>query len=634
MARVSFGSRAGDTTDYLRGDSGHRPGIQHGLSLRAEIALPLLRPTIGPYAEGGAQDLPLLFKTRCLDNGTTRMPIAQINDIVMVEDPQVRAIVQRAASRGIVKGIQGEDGFKYAFNNAWNSKDNEGSRFSYICQDSMQNKDRHANGFTKTQKHLKGVGERGPRKPTYDCKGSISVKFSFSKRHVEVYYRHCPVHKTVAERKSSGWVLQQSRKASAEDEPNGDKLTEGDISSIPGSPPQLSNSGNPRKRKREEITAKRSFAQPPSLSELLSRSQDANNTPPELIQRSAEYFNKPPTLAYDLPTWRKPVQSTFPPPSNPSMLGSTFPQNPYQLDAATQPVQHPGFQAPSSSIASAPIVVTQRESLGPSYDNPSPGELANQPQGLFQTLKAIPNIRPSPSPRLRGGQPLALNACKSCKHSKIKWRFSAMKSSLPVVHANNEENLASASTAHLCKKRSRQRTEESSSDGNSINLLSLIPMLSIITDYRSMFLKRRQSRWTACRRTSTRSSRPLLPWRQTDTFHYLALILTAPARPVRGRRRFYGHIHNFSLFCFFAPSSSPPLQIQLHQPTSATLGLIFISTSIQHQFFDSVALQTRSVFRTKFTVKRQWYCLGSISPLRFAPPGNIKGCSCLTIVST
>ncbi|KAK0890093.1 hypothetical protein LTR91_025516 [Friedmanniomyces endolithicus] len=173
MALVSFGSRAGGASDYLANDiSAYRQSNVNGVYaslqeltnalkpfIQEDATLPLLRPAIGSYSDTGEHDLPAEYKMVWTD-GTEGFPIT----------------AYRAARsfRATVHALEATDGFKYSFNNAWAVKNEGGLRFSYICQDSMQNKDRHANDFTKTQKHLKiaGEGERGLGKSTYDCKGS------------------------------------------------------------------------------------------------------------------------------------------------------------------------------------------------------------------------------------------------------------------------------------------------------------------------------------------------------------------------------------------------------------------------------------------------------------------------------
>ncbi|KAM3416528.1 hypothetical protein BST61_g8118 [Cercospora zeina] len=237
MARVSFGSRAGNATlsasgrhpqvhgpyaslddltnalrhefDAARAESGSvSTALELSLSLSLDATIPLVRPSIGPYANGGDHDLPDEFKQRlCETEGASdeKHPRAPCSAIINVIDATAKKIVQRAASRGIMAAIEALDGFRYSFNNAWNAQNEEGARFSFICQDSMQNKDRHANGYTRVLKHLKDPSghERGPRKPTYDCKGSVSVKFSSSKQSCEVFYRHNAIHDTVAARKAA-----------------------------------------------------------------------------------------------------------------------------------------------------------------------------------------------------------------------------------------------------------------------------------------------------------------------------------------------------------------------------------------------------------------------------------------------
>ncbi|KAI5276671.1 hypothetical protein E4T47_00388 [Aureobasidium subglaciale] len=124
-------------------------------------------------------------------------------ELVNIDNLKQRQTWQRAAAKGIVQQIQDLDGFKYCFNNNWSSKDDNGYRYSYTCLDSLENKDRHANGFRATNAATRrpGANTRGVRKPTYDCKGQIAVKFSALRQSVEVVYKHHAIHKTVAERR-------------------------------------------------------------------------------------------------------------------------------------------------------------------------------------------------------------------------------------------------------------------------------------------------------------------------------------------------------------------------------------------------------------------------------------------------
>lgn len=543
MARVSFGSRADDQSDYLRripgptqitslgsyasfddlsnalrrelDDAAQRssPGcLTLECSLQDSVSLALVRPRIGPYAEGGEHDLPPEFKTFPPDDPEASYPTAPVHAIVAVQDQEARSTIQRAGSRGILAGIQAADGYKYTFNNAWNSKDEEGSRFSYVCQDSMQNKDRHANGYTKTQKHLKGIGERGPQKPTYDCKGSISVKFSSSRQTVEIYYRHHMVHGTVAERKPTGRPSRKSRakgssKIRWKHYPNDG--VEAPDSIPPGTLGQSPPTSRPQKRKREISVALKSSSQPPSLFELLSQSPGAKVPPPKIANAAtrpaATTLYKPPPVAYDLPAWQAPASLLPPPP--PSMLALAhnvtvpFPHNPYQQHHQLLPpgafrhtFQQPGhasghFQQPghaSAHIQAIGLAAMEPGNSPNGVPDPHHGQAKSQSkaQGLFQTLKQT-NKTSTMSPELRklnnsrGNIP---RSCTTCRRAKRKvslpvphenafltdhYRFSAMSSDPSAVHANWTAKTTTARTTrrrrsqhHRTKCRTRKRQNQ------------------------------------------------------------------------------------------------------------------------------------------------------------------------------
>lgn len=181
--------------------------VSCAMTLALTATLPLKSPLEGPYAQGGPNFLPLDVlageTNDAGDDAATNCPVKSIYDLVNITELKERQIWQRAAAKGIVTAVQDLDGFKYCFNNNWTSKDDDGYRYSYTCLDSLENKDRHANGFraTNAAKRRPGANTRGVRKPTYDCKGQIAVKFSGVRQSVEVVYKHHPIHKTVAERK-------------------------------------------------------------------------------------------------------------------------------------------------------------------------------------------------------------------------------------------------------------------------------------------------------------------------------------------------------------------------------------------------------------------------------------------------
>ncbi|TID14709.1 hypothetical protein E6O75_ATG08855 [Venturia nashicola] len=113
---------------------------------------------------------------------------------------------QRAVGRIILSAVQKVDGFQYFEKEAWDTKHTDGYRFKYLCRDSYQNKDRAANKSRSSNASaivsLNGPeasgdlspGKEAARLATYDCKGSIFVKFSSSQRIVDVVYQHLPIH--------------------------------------------------------------------------------------------------------------------------------------------------------------------------------------------------------------------------------------------------------------------------------------------------------------------------------------------------------------------------------------------------------------------------------------------------------
>ena len=477
MERVSFGSRGGTDSDYLQhGSSNVHKGVARGpcsslaeltsalkddisagreslvpgcttseLSLQLSALAPLHRPSIGPYTEGEKDDLPPQFKTSWTNaaHGEKSYPQATIYSIITLGESRWRRAVQRAASRGIVSAIEAIDGFKYNFNNAWNAKEEDGQRCSYICQDSMQKKDRHANAFTRTRKHLRGEGAGG-RKPTYDCKGSVSVKFSSARRCVDVYYRHYAIHPTLSESKSKPrpGPARARQGAISGNEPNSPEevATEGlfaklknkksvfippphDRGTTPGSRSEPSNIGKTLKRKRDSdmAPASRDSGKPLSLVELLKQSQSATSLPTPSPSTSKTTSNtQPPPVSYDLPSWQQPppmpTNGPQEKPSQPSQNGSQFPApypRPYRPNQPFQPHQSQG----PSYIATAPQ--PQPPAPTPSQEFFGAPKAHPQSQGLFSTLKPV-----SQDPPIENYIPFwsarARTSCTGCRSSKKK----------------------------------------------------------------------------------------------------------------------------------------------------------------------------------------------------------------------
>lgn len=207
------------------------------LTLSSAGALPL---PDGPYVRLGPNYLPSEKSTSNTPNGspgengerggeTGQGNTKTVSELCNLQDGDERHISQRAAARGVASSIQEIDGFKYSFNNNWCGKDDNGFRFSYTCLDSLENKDRHANGFraTNAARRRPGAGSRGSRKPTYDCRGQIAVKFFGAKQIMQVVYKHVPIHKTVAERRPPPRKRSEGRRQG-----EGDESEEGDFASF------------------------------------------------------------------------------------------------------------------------------------------------------------------------------------------------------------------------------------------------------------------------------------------------------------------------------------------------------------------------------------------------------------------
>ncbi|KAK5937711.1 hypothetical protein PMZ80_009840 [Knufia obscura] len=122
-----------------------------------------------------------------------RTAVSVVEVLQETANPKDQIVRQKAVARTIVEAVQRADGFRYSFHNNWMSREDRAHRFSFFCNDSTLNKGRAANG---------GAGSEGRerRKPVYDCKGLVAIKFSITKNNLEVHYRHIPLHKTFEER--------------------------------------------------------------------------------------------------------------------------------------------------------------------------------------------------------------------------------------------------------------------------------------------------------------------------------------------------------------------------------------------------------------------------------------------------
>lgn len=76
--------------------------------------------------------------------------ISVIEAMTPMPDPKDNMKKQRVIAKACIEAVQRADGNRYSFNNNWWSKEDEGNRFSYYCNDSILNKGRSANGGAST----------------------------------------------------------------------------------------------------------------------------------------------------------------------------------------------------------------------------------------------------------------------------------------------------------------------------------------------------------------------------------------------------------------------------------------------------------------------------------------------------
>ncbi|KAH6625773.1 hypothetical protein C7974DRAFT_207173 [Boeremia exigua] len=144
-------------------------------------------------------------------------------------DGKERLVIQRAIAKSIVAAIEETDGFKYSERHASNSKARgDGARFRYVCQDSLENKDRKANKKKKETDADKAdeVVVAKNLIPTHDCGGAIHVKFSIKRDAIHVVYKHNPLHRDVESRRN-GNSDSANPEANGESTPQSAKISNG-----------------------------------------------------------------------------------------------------------------------------------------------------------------------------------------------------------------------------------------------------------------------------------------------------------------------------------------------------------------------------------------------------------------------
>ncbi|KAF2497706.1 hypothetical protein BU16DRAFT_322903 [Lophium mytilinum] len=137
-------------------------------------------------------------------NGNPKTAISLEEALYRTAEPKPKVKHQRVVAKSIIEVFQKVDGFKYTERQASNNIE-DGTRFKFVCADSLQNRDRVANGASRSQGSSALPIERKPdkHKATFDCGGSICITFSLKKDCINVVYRHNPIHGAYATQEQS-----------------------------------------------------------------------------------------------------------------------------------------------------------------------------------------------------------------------------------------------------------------------------------------------------------------------------------------------------------------------------------------------------------------------------------------------
>lgn len=119
-----------------------------------------------------------------------------------VGDATLKAKRQAAVAWTLVRAAEAIDGYKYFKKQGWQTKQEDGFRFNFLCIDSFQNKDRAQNKARKSgslpAETTANSSSKEPSLPTYDCNGCIIIKFSSIDQAIAVHYQHLPIHRDTA----------------------------------------------------------------------------------------------------------------------------------------------------------------------------------------------------------------------------------------------------------------------------------------------------------------------------------------------------------------------------------------------------------------------------------------------------
>ncbi|KIW37935.1 uncharacterized protein PV06_09913 [Exophiala oligosperma] len=138
---------------------------------------------------------PLHDKTPYSYSHFNKTAVTVIDALQNIQDPKEQMFTQKGISKTLVDAVQEADGYHYSFHNHWISREDQASRFSYFCNDSVLNKGRAASeGLSKVKAGIVG------KKQVWECEGVLAIKFSLTKMSLELHYKHIPLHPTFDER--------------------------------------------------------------------------------------------------------------------------------------------------------------------------------------------------------------------------------------------------------------------------------------------------------------------------------------------------------------------------------------------------------------------------------------------------
>ncbi|KIW13276.1 hypothetical protein PV08_08463 [Exophiala spinifera] len=137
---------------------------------------------------------PVHDKTPYTYSHFNKTAVTVIDALQNIQDPKEQMLAQKGISKTLVDAVQEADGYHYSFHNHWISREDQASRFSYFCNDSVLNKGRAANEGSKFKPGVK------VKKQVWECDGVLAIKFSLTKMSLLLHYKHIPLHPTFDER--------------------------------------------------------------------------------------------------------------------------------------------------------------------------------------------------------------------------------------------------------------------------------------------------------------------------------------------------------------------------------------------------------------------------------------------------